>query len=112
MRVLLVNKFNFAKGGADKFFLNLAALLSEKNIKVAKFCMKHPKNLTDENDSFFSEYLDFKKNFLAKKGVQADIFKAIAEQIKDFIYETTQEKFFAQTELFLLMLIEFYQCQR
>jgi glycosyltransferase involved in cell wall biosynthesis len=54
MRVLLVNKYNFIKGGADKYFLDLAELLAaQPGMEVAKFCMAHPNNLPDVHDKFF-----------------------------------------------------------
>lgn len=61
MKILLVNKFNHTKGGADKYFLDLADLLKENGVEVAKFCMDHPDNLTDENQDFFVSNIDFNK---------------------------------------------------
>jgi len=59
MKVLLVNKFNFVKGGADKYFLDLADLLSSHKIEVAKFCMHHPNNLPDKYSRYFAENINF-----------------------------------------------------
>jgi len=60
MKVLLVNKYNFIKGGSDKYFLDLANLLSKQpGIKVAKFCMSHPQNLPDKYSRYFVSGLNF-----------------------------------------------------
>ncbi len=59
MRVLLVNKFNFLKGGADKYFLDLAELLSSKKVKVAKFSMRHPNNLPDKYSRWWPSGINF-----------------------------------------------------
>jgi glycosyltransferase involved in cell wall biosynthesis len=92
MKVLLVNKFNFVKGGADKYFLDLADLLSARGVKVAKFAMKHPNNLPDkwskywpsginfdrfQMKNFFSYFIHLFWNFEAAKkfGAMLDEFK-------------------------------------
>jgi glycosyltransferase involved in cell wall biosynthesis len=59
MRVLLVNKFNFLKGGADKYFLDLAELLLSKKVKVAKFAMRHPSNLPDKYSRYWPTGVNF-----------------------------------------------------
>lgn len=59
MKVLLVNKFNFLKGGADKYFLDLAELLASKKIKVAKFAMRHPNNLPDKYSRYWPSGINF-----------------------------------------------------
>ena len=59
MKVLLVNKFNFVKGGADKYFLDLADLLSARGVKVAKFAMKHPNNLPDRWSKYWPSGINF-----------------------------------------------------
>ncbi len=59
MKVLLVNKFNFIKGGADKYFLDLADLLSARGVKVAKFAMRHPNNLPDKWSQYWPSGINF-----------------------------------------------------
>jgi glycosyltransferase involved in cell wall biosynthesis len=58
MKILLVNKFNFLGGGADKYFLDLAGVLESKGHEVIKFCMQHPKNMPDKNEKYFVSYVD------------------------------------------------------
>lgn len=59
MKVLLVNKFNFLRGGSDKYFLDLAGLLSAQGIEVAKFCMQHPNNFSDRSSKHWVSHLNF-----------------------------------------------------
>jgi glycosyltransferase involved in cell wall biosynthesis len=59
MRIILANKFNFIKGGADKYFLDLAELLESHGHQVAKFCMAHPENLPDKNERYFAEFVNY-----------------------------------------------------
>ncbi|KKR20262.1 MAG: group 1 glycosyl transferase [Parcubacteria group bacterium GW2011_GWE2_39_37] len=59
MRVLLVNKFNYLKGGADKYFIELAELLNQGRVETAKFCMAYEKNLPDKDSGYFLKKIDF-----------------------------------------------------
>lgn len=65
MNVLLVNKFNYIKGGAAHYFVSLAESLKDNGAQVAKFCMSHPQNMPDENEKYFVNYIDF-SNFKLK----------------------------------------------
>ncbi len=53
MRILEINKFNFPKGGADKHFLDVVALLESAGHKTAVFSMKHSKNLPSRWEKYF-----------------------------------------------------------
>lgn len=48
MKILEINKFYFANGGADRHFLDLVDLLEANGNTVAVFSMAHPKNLESE----------------------------------------------------------------
>ncbi len=58
-KVLLINKFNYAKGGADGYFLALADLLKTNRWETVKFCMAGEHNLPDEREDFFVSQIDF-----------------------------------------------------
>lgn len=62
MKVLMVNKFNFVKGGSDRYFLELSDLLAKEGVKVAKFCMEHPDNLPSPYKKYFVSQIDFNSN--------------------------------------------------
>lgn len=40
MRILLVNKFHYLKGGSEKYYFKLAKLLREKGHQIAFFLCK------------------------------------------------------------------------
>lgn len=61
MRVLMINKFNYVKGGGAKYFLELAELLKNNGVEVAKFSMRDKRNVPDENEEYFVENIDFGK---------------------------------------------------
>lgn len=53
MKILEINKFHFAKGGADKHFLDLVRLLESKGHEVAEFCMSHSQNTESKWSKYF-----------------------------------------------------------
>lgn len=67
MKILLVNKFFYFKGGADTSFFNTARLLKQKGHKVIFFSMKDPKNNNSEYDKYFVENVDYETKGLRGK---------------------------------------------
>ncbi|HNW55791.1 MAG TPA: glycosyltransferase [bacterium] len=61
MRILQVNKFNYPRGGADKYFLELTEKLIANGHQVAKFCMKDQRNLPDDNSRYWPSNINFEK---------------------------------------------------
>jgi glycosyltransferase involved in cell wall biosynthesis len=53
MRVLLVNKFHYRKGGAETYYLEIGAALERMGHEVAYFSMHHPLNLPCAYERFF-----------------------------------------------------------
>jgi len=52
MKILQVNKFNYIRGGAEKYFIEISKELEKIGHQVAFFSMHHPKN----NSSIWSKY--------------------------------------------------------
>jgi len=59
MKVLLINKFFFPKGGSETAFFNTARILKENGHKVIFFSMKHPHNISSPYAKYFTEYIDY-----------------------------------------------------
>lgn len=59
MRILLVNKFFYRKGGAETYFFALAEGLQALGHEVAFFSMQHPKN----EPSYWSKYFVSEKDY-------------------------------------------------
>lgn len=53
MRVLLVNKFHYRKGGAETYYLEVGAALEQMGHDVAYFSMNHPNNLPCAQERYF-----------------------------------------------------------
>lgn len=58
MKVLLVNKFHWLKGGSEKYYFELAELLKEHGHEVAFFSMKDEKNITTGEKEYFVDKID------------------------------------------------------
>ena len=62
MRILLVNKYFYRKGGAETYFFALAEGLKALGHEVAFFSMKHPNN----EPSYWSKYFVSEKDYVGK----------------------------------------------
>ena len=55
MKVLLVNKFHYLKGGSEKYYFDLAELLEKKGHQVAFFSMQDEQNIKTNCKEYFVE---------------------------------------------------------
>lgn len=62
MRILIVNKFHYIKGGSEKYYFDLAELLRENNHEVALFSMKDEKNIHTNFKEYFTDNMDINTN--------------------------------------------------
>jgi len=61
LKILLVNKFHYLKGGSEKYYFELGKLLKEHGHEVAYFSMKDEKNITTGDKEYFVEPIDLNK---------------------------------------------------
>ena len=59
MKVLLVNKFHYLKGGSETYYFALGNMLKERGVEVIYFSMKHPENLPCEQEQYFVDNIDY-----------------------------------------------------
>lgn len=62
MKILIVNKFHYIKGGSEKYYFDLAELLRENNHEVALFSMKDEKNIHTNFKEYFTDNVDVNTN--------------------------------------------------
>ncbi|HZJ41237.1 MAG TPA: glycosyltransferase [Candidatus Saccharimonadales bacterium] len=67
MRILQVNKFHYARGGADKYYLSLGQALEKAGHEVAYFSMQHPRNEASAYAKYFVSRLSFNEGSLKDK---------------------------------------------
>lgn len=65
MRILLINKFHYRKGGAERAYFDVAEILKEAGHEVAFFSMKHPKNDDTYWSKFFVSGIDYQDQNLS-----------------------------------------------
>ena len=58
MKILLVNKFHYLKGGSEKYYFELAELLKNNGHSVAFFSMHDEKNIKTGDKEYFVEPID------------------------------------------------------
>ena len=79
MKILLVNKFHYLKGGSEKYYFALAQLLQENGHQVAFFYMEDPRNKKTNSKEYFVKAIDLNK---ASKLKAFDIIYAKANKRK------------------------------
>lgn len=68
MKILMVNKFFYIKGGSETYYFALKRKLEEEGHKVIDFSMKDNKNFDSPYSEYFVENIDYSgKNSLCKK---------------------------------------------
>ena len=83
MRILLVNKFHYRKGGAETYYLTVGSELERMGHEVAYFSMRHPDNLPCKWDRYFvtqREYNDVKNPLKAARDGMALIYSPEAKR--------------------------------
>lgn len=83
MKILLVNKFHYRKGGAETYYLTVGSELERMGHEVAYFSMKHPNNLPCKWDRYFvtqREYNDVKNPLSAARDGIALIYSPEAKR--------------------------------
>ena len=58
MKILLVNKFHYLKGGSEKYYFELAELLKKNGHEVAFFSMEDEKNIKTDCKEYFVKPID------------------------------------------------------
>ena len=59
MKVLLVNKFHYLKGGSESYYFGLDEMLKSHGHEVIHFAMGNEKNLPSPTSEYFVNSVDF-----------------------------------------------------
>lgn len=68
VKILLINKYHHLVGGAERYYFDLASLLTKKGHEVAFFSMEHQKNRGSSWNKYFVSNIYF-KDINIKKGI-------------------------------------------
>lgn len=66
MKILLVNKFHWPKGGSEKYYFELGQLLKEHGHEVAYFSMEDEKNIHTGDKEYFVKASDMNSKNITK----------------------------------------------
>ncbi|MDM7926307.1 MAG: glycosyltransferase [bacterium] len=67
MKVLLSDKYYFVRGGAERYFFDLKAVLEANGHTVIPFSMRHPDNFPTPYDRYFVDRIEFDARGPAQK---------------------------------------------
>lgn len=74
MKILLVNKFHYIKGGSETYYFSLGELFEKHGHDVIYFSMKDPRNRPCAQEKYFVENIDFNRSMtkaeMAKTGLK------------------------------------------
>lgn len=93
MRILLINKYHFLKGGAERAYFDMARMLEERGHTVAFFSMHHPENRPTAWEKYFVENIEYQDRTLSiwEKSILAgkilfnfEAHKKLEKLIEDF----------------------------
>lgn len=83
MKILMVNKFYYIKGGSETYYFSLKDLLEKNGYEVIDFSMEDEKNFESKYSKFFVNNVDYNK--------EQSIFSKMKEA-KKIIYSTEAKK--------------------
>ena len=87
MKILLVNKFHWLKGGSEKYYFELAEMLKENGHQVAFFSMKDEKNIVTGDKEYFVDKIDLNTGSKLKALdviYSKENYKKMREALEDF----------------------------
>jgi len=68
MKILLINKYHYLKGGAERSYFDTAKILADHGHEIAFFSMKHSDNRPSRWSKYFTQEVDYQaKNNSGKK---------------------------------------------
>lgn len=67
LKILMIDKYYFIKGGAERYYFELKKILESHGHQVIPFSMQHPENFTTDYADYFVDHIDFNHASLVKK---------------------------------------------
>ena len=71
LKILMVDKYYFIKGGAERYYFELKKILEANGHDVIPFSMKHPRNYTTEYNDYFVDNIEFNYTSQVKKAANS-----------------------------------------
>ncbi len=71
MKVLMVDKYFFVKGGAERYMFELSKILEANGHEIIPFAMQHPDNFETEYAGFFPSNIEYAQDSILGKAATA-----------------------------------------
>ncbi len=96
MKILMCNSYNYSRGGAERCFMELSALLSAEGHTVIPFCTNDSRNITSPYSNYFVSPVDFPSQLKEQRGLIEKLrvggrviySREAQKQIKNLIQDT------------------------
>jgi glycosyltransferase involved in cell wall biosynthesis len=75
----MCNSFNYLRGGAERYFIDLSELLTANGHEVIPFCMHDERNLPSKYSDYFISAIDFPSKLGKGKGIRSKL--DVAERV-------------------------------
>ena len=71
MKILLVNKYHYIRGGSETYYFGLAELLKDAGHEVIFFAMEDEKNFPCEQSKYFVSNVEFNGDLTLGQKIKA-----------------------------------------
>ena len=91
MKVLLINKYNFIKGGSEVYTFGLKDMLIEDGHEVIDFAMRNPQNEHSKYSKYFVDEIDYSDKRLlnkVKNSIKLIYSREASEKLERLINDT------------------------
>lgn len=92
MKVLLVNKYHYVKGGSETYHFGLAELLRAHGHEVIFFAMDDPNNYPCDQSEYFSKNVDFNSKLSFFKKISAGFHAVYSFDAKNKIEQLIKDE--------------------
>ena len=92
MKVLLVNKYHYVRGGSETYYFGLAELLKSAGCDVIYFAMKDERNIPCDQSKYFINNVEFNGNLTAWQKIKAGLKMVYSFEAKKKIGELLDDE--------------------
>lgn len=92
MKILLVNKYHYVKGGSETYYFGLAQLLESCGHEVINFAMQDENNYPCEQNKYFVSNVDFNGNISKLQKIKAGFRVLYSFEAKKKISELIEQE--------------------
>ncbi len=96
MKILMIDKYHFVMGGAERYMFELSKVLEANGHQVIPFAMKHPDSFETDYEPFFVSNIEYNNH--STLGKAATVFRATGRMIYSFEARQQMERLIEQVQ--------------